>query len=74
MACSSRVRRLHRIIACGDEPELWHLPCLAERTQAVFRLVVCDDCADFGYGYEVSLRLPGVLRDACPTDRYRPSY
>ena len=55
MACSSRVRRLHRIIACGDEPELWHLP-------------------DFGYGYDVSLRLPGVLRDACPTDRYRPSY
>ena len=62
MAWSSRVRRLHRIITCGDEPELWHLPCLAERTQAVFRLLVCDDCADFGYGYDVNLG-PGDATD-----------
>ena len=73
MACSSRVRRLHRIITCGDEPELWHLPCLAERTQAVFRLVVCDDCADFGYGYDVNLG-PGDATDEAFESLFYASY
>ena len=56
-----RVHRLHRITTCDDEPEPWRLPCLAERTRAVFRSEICDDCANFD-GYDVKLG-PGDTAD-----------